>query len=72
MKDTVFLIIGPSGVQRMRKQFSELRSNEVAVRVEVEIDDAVFDDLFPTASLKIEENHIFRPPVNVRVTEAQS
>lgn len=68
MRDTVFLIISSQGISRMRKQYSELRSNEIAVRVEVEVADGIFDDLCPTATLHIEEDHILRPPVDVRLT----
>ena len=67
MKDTVFLIVSPQGVQRIRKQVTGLGPYEVAVRLEVTIPDSAFDELSPTARLDIPAEAIMRSDIDVAV-----
>jgi len=72
MKDTVYLVVSPRGIDRMRKRDFDLRFNEVAVRVTIEIPDAVFRKPIMDCYLKVGPEDVKVPEIAAEMlTSAQ-
>lgn len=67
MKDTAYLILNKNGVVALRKTHPNLSGGEAAVRLQVEIPDAVFRKFVPEATLSIGEEHVIHPEIAVAV-----
>ena len=70
MKDNVYLIMDVGGVKRSTKKPPKLNGNERSVMIEVEVDDSVFEYSFMKTSLKIEEDDVTEPTLNVQLLHA--
>lgn len=67
MKDSVYLVMNRRGVTEMRKRKPQLSSDEVAVRINVEISDHFFRRFIPDANLTIPDSYVMEPEIDVEV-----
>lgn len=67
MKDTCYLTLTKRGVKKMTKSMPKLAGGEVAVKVTVEVPDEHFRDPYVEAFLKLTEEHLTTPQVDVGV-----
>ena len=56
MKDTIWLVLRKDGVQRLRKTPPALEPNEITVKLNLTLDDKVFNKPTFESSLQITEN----------------
>lgn len=67
MKDTCFIVLSESGIERMTRRQGSLKRGEVAVKVAVSIADACFNSPAVSASIEIPESAVIRPRVSMTV-----
>lgn len=70
MKDSYYLVFDRSGVVKMLKQQKpDLRRNQHAVKVNLEVPDKYFRSAIPEVTLRLEEEDVIRPEVGMVVQE---
>lgn len=67
MKETVYLIFDENGVKSpIVKSTKAIPKGKCAVRLEVNINDSFFKNIYPTAKIEISEENILRPKVEIK------
>lgn len=70
MRDSVYLVFGSQGIDRMTRRAPELGAGEHAVRVRLEVPDSVFrPNPMPDAVLKVPERAVLSPTLEVMTAE---
>lgn len=73
MKLLRYLVITRRGSTRIRQEKPEgLRSGEVAVRLMITVNDKVFQPLIPTVEMRLFDEHLIEPEINVQPLTADS
>jgi hypothetical protein len=70
MKDQVFLVLNPDGIQRMTKKAPKLAGNERSVAIAVNVPDKVFEYTFMKAEINIDEDQVIEPELDVQLLHA--
>lgn len=70
MKINAYMVISDRGSIRVVKTRPELNNNEIAVNLNVEIPNIFFERLMPTINIKIPEEAVLKPDIEVAVAVA--
>jgi hypothetical protein len=66
VKDIGYIVCKASGIERMTKMLPNLNPGEVAIKVECEVPEAVFKNMFPTVQIKLAERDMTSSRVTVK------
>ena len=67
MKDTCYLVLTQDGVKRLTKKPPALHGDERAVAIVVDVADEIFNYTFMKAELKIDEEDVIEPSMEVQL-----
>jgi hypothetical protein len=70
MKTTVYVILGRKGATRMTKNKPDLRRDEIAIGLRLEVPDSAFRAPLVMADLTIPDHAVIVPEISVEVIES--
>jgi hypothetical protein len=71
MKDAVYLVITRKGVKRLNTKLKPfLSKDEYAIKLNVTVPDAYFDQAIPVANLTVSEGSLVMAPIDVTTEPA--
>lgn len=70
MKAEIYLVMDIDGVRKLTHRPPKLAGNQRSVMISVDVDDSVFDYSFMKTSLKITEDDVEEPTLEVQLIHA--